>query len=415
MSSIANPKPEGLDLERVKLLLKQHCSKESELICKREFQKRIEKIEEELTFAFGDINKVKYVKVGTRNEYTIKCTKENCKTQTTRLRKHLVSKHKVKDEEAKQLASYYVRYYNHITKIVKNKPWSLLCSSCNEFHNRLDIHLTKQHEYIRGSDDIKEIIKFSKENTITFINKLGADAHTKTKIKPKIPQSRPLSILPSINEDDEDNEIEDEVILPKQLNDPVVNPVDTPNKKFAKRGTHDSNLGISKGVAVLQHANELTAFDKKNFKIANSSFKYFYQSGMNAILDFKRYLKFSRHYNDKGVSNHLSNVLYIWEKIDPKLKSVPKCLLADANLLEDFYASPSIEVIKEQQSLPMSCQSSHIQPRTLISKLSSIILYLDFLKARTCYAGLNIDDIEFVKAKIKEINNSVTVFNKKRD
>ena len=86
------------------------------------------------------------------------------------------------------------------------------------------------------------------------------------------------------------------------------------------------------------------------------------------------------------------------------------CVGGPPHLLTDFYAAPLIKIIKEQQKLPTSSQVAHIQPRTILSKLGSLKIFLDFILSRRIFAGMSAVELEMTKLKIKEISQSLKPF-----
>ena len=117
----------------------------------------------------------------------------------------------------------------------------------------------------------------------------------------------------------------------------------------------------------------------------------------------------------ENAAAHVNNVNFVWVKIDPSQKVLPKCLFVDPNLLSDYYAGPLIRIMKEQQRLPYEEQSNHIQPKTLAIKLGSLKLYFTFLITRRIFAGMNFTDLEMAKAKIKELLDTLKPYVRQRE
>ena len=112
---------------------------------------------------------------------------------------------------------------------------------------------------------------------------------------------------------------------------------------------------------------------------------------------------------------HVSHVTSLWTLLDPSLKVLPTCALCDENLLMDYYAAPLIRTIKEQQKLPTRDQRPHTQPLTIVSKLGSLRMFLEFVLTRRIYAGMKNSDIDVIKGKISEIISMLKPLVKQRE
>ncbi|XP_065678320.1 uncharacterized protein LOC136093608 [Hydra vulgaris] len=68
-----------------------------------------------------------------------------------------------------------------------------------------------------------------------------------------------------------------------------------------------------------------------------------------------------------------------------------------------------------QQKVAPAQQSAHIQPKTILSKMGSLNKFLDFLKGRQIYIGLNTNQLSNVSLRIKEISSSLKPFLSQRE
>ena len=149
-------------------------------------------------------------------------------------------------------------------------------------------------------------------------------------------------------------------------------------------------------VTILKSAITLSFVDKRRFKVSHLPFLYYYTAAIPLLEDFKRWLCLVKMQQKSNAALHVQHVTSLWSLLDPSLKVLPTCTLSDENLLMDYYAAPLIRIIKEQQKLPTKEQRPHTQPLTIVRKLGSLRMFLDFLLTRRIFAGMKNTDIDVI-------------------
>ena len=104
------------------------------------------RISEELSKIFGSTNNVKKVRYSNRFRMRFPCPEEACSFSTVDLNKHLISKHKWNQSEAKLQMNYFTVMTDFLSRLntyQNNRP--TICFKCLLFFDRADHHLARKH------------------------------------------------------------------------------------------------------------------------------------------------------------------------------------------------------------------------------------------------------------------------------
>uniref|UniRef100_A0A7M5X115 Uncharacterized protein n=2 Tax=Clytia hemisphaerica TaxID=252671 RepID=A0A7M5X115_9CNID len=88
-------------------------------------------------------------------------------------------------------------------------------------------------------------------------------------------------------------------------------------------------------------------------------------------------------------------------------------MLADSALLEDKFFLPLF--IKIRNNSKNGVQNNDLKPSTVMGRLSSIKLLLDFVTSRRLYIGLTSHAIQIIRLKLKEFHDRLKIYHKARE
>ena len=127
--------------------------------------KRKQAISERLSKIFGSTNNVKKVRYCNRLRLSFPCPEVACSFQTVDLKKHLLSKHKWDQLEAKLQLNYFnvmADYNTRLNTYKINQP--AICFKCSLFFDRVDHHLARKL-VDRNTDEYHSTLSSYRYNT----------------------------------------------------------------------------------------------------------------------------------------------------------------------------------------------------------------------------------------------------------
>ena len=310
------------------------------------FEKVKKNIELKLLDTFGRIDIVEVRHENKKKRYHVKCPEEKCPHKSRSVESHLIRAHKWDASKAKQTVSEIIKTFNHITLIVKHMSYVPdLCTQCNRYVSRIDLHLVNFHGCIRDSEEFMA----SKEKSL--------EARSSSIISKCPPSKSPSKLSP---------------------------------KKTVKETKPKTR----------QYA--LTDDLKMKFGVKSELFKYYYKSSASFFIDFKEWLTRSLSKSNKSALQIVAGVKAIWATLDPEM-SITKNVLGDPELLEDQYFMTHLEILQTQEKLPISKQQPYMKASTIQSKLQSLLDVIRFSKLRFTYIGLTYRDMEIMQLKINQL------------
>ena len=102
----------------------------------------------------------------------------------------------------------------------------------------------------------------------------------------------------------------------------------------------------------------------------------------------------------------LSNLKQMWIAIDLPMNIYPNSL-ADANVIEDEYFSPIMELIKANDSVPIERQTAFTKPKTVSTRFTAFRYFLSFSISRQVFLGIKAEDEQLLQKRMKEMDQTM--------
>ena len=106
------------------------------------------------------------------------------------------------------------------------------------------------------------------------------------------------------------------------------------------------------------------------------------------------------------VSQYRANLRQIWSAVDSNRSVLPRNILKDQDLIEDYFYKPLYPTLQENLKLSKEQKSPHIQQSTRKSKLYLLSVTCTFLINRGLFINLTIEYIQRLTMKVQEISQS---------
>ncbi|XP_066924389.1 titin homolog isoform X3 [Clytia hemisphaerica] len=316
------------------------------------------KVTEDIINYFGVANPL----TPNKKQYNYKCPFQDCSYDQKDLKRHLMTVHSWVENRAKLEVSCRLkmfRYLSNSSKAGTYKP--KVCKKCNICVERFSKHLKNSHQ-----NELKKV------KCIKKLTKRLAE-------KPKI------SIIGKQNNDDEESTL-------------------------SSSSESDDSGDYGGYLSIIRHSKKLTERKLRNYKIEKEKFSFIYLTFRNLKADFLRWVSLIK--TEDGAKQAASNLEKVWLCVDPKLSLLPN-MLANLAILEDNFFLPAFLKIKanSKKGIP----NKDLKPSTVMGRLSSLKLLLDFVSSRRLYIGLTWHDIEMLRIKLKEFHNRLKPFHKARE
>lgn len=313
-----------------------------------------DKMRRRLKETFGSEDFVELVAEGKRRRYAISCPVNGCAYKGRDLGKHLTQKvHGWPAKEVTLTTSFIVRQYNYLTK-EKSRHKPKLCSACSRFFDRLDNHLVTTHKIERSSEKHANLMSVLTEKSEQFLRKFKARTETPCKCSK--------------------------------------NHACSPEQQCCRAGA-----------CTEQQICPCNAFGDSLHPV----------SAEHSISSFKTWLMKYKNLSDINASQVANHVTRIWSVLDESM-SVSRNQLRDVQRLEDEYFNPILQMIAEQQQLPIHVQKIHTQPATVRTNLGSLKRFLLFLQTRKIHIGLSSTDMVHMRLKCDELMGRLKPYEQQR-
>ena len=266
--------------------------------------KRKQAISERLSKIFGSPNNVKKVQYCNRLRLSFPCPEEACSFQTIDLKKHLLSKYRWNQLEAKLQLNYFNVMTDYHTQLNTYKiNLTAICFKCCLFFDRIDHHLARKH-VDRNTDEYNSTLSSYRCNTKKVLASLQTHQHkihsgrdllacikniNKTSKRPSEPSLQEESLQ------DEPHTSNNQQSGPSHKT--FQQPRPSPKKDIEQPGTSDQTHLRGKYVApkaarktLLKFKKEIPTSLRKQYNIQHrDTFRYYYNEAIKVIHDFKSY------------------------------------------------------------------------------------------------------------------------------
>ncbi|XP_066934202.1 uncharacterized protein [Clytia hemisphaerica] len=301
----------------------------------------------------------------TRNkkQYNFKCPYKDCPYDNRDLKRHLTTVHTWTEERSKLEVSCRLKMFKYLNKRSKTGVYKpRVCKKCNICVERFTKHLQNSHKkQVQKEKCIKKLTKrLSSEPKITIIQHEVRSDQTST----------------SSDSDSEKSE----------------------------------SYELGGYMSVIKNSKKLSERKKRELKIQKGNFCFLYETYDKLATDFITWVTLIK--TEKGAKQAASNLSKVWKCIDSELSLYPN-MLADSALLEDKFFLPLF--IKIRNNSKNGVQNNDLKPSTVMGRLSSIKLLLDFVTSRRLYIGLTSHAIQIIRLKLKEFHDRLKIYHKARE
>ena len=416
-------------------------------------QERKEQISEELTKLFGSPNNVMKVHYSNRFRMRFPCPVEGCGFKTVDLKKHLLCKHKWTEQESKLQVNYFNVMTDFVTRLNNlqiHRP--TLCFKCSLFFDRVDHHLVRKH-FDRGFEEYRETLNAYKQNTQKVLISANIDEQKIQNVKDLLKCIDEINKKKSTSSSNIDKDESQPVSKQASQENPQPSratgkpstsandnqqPGPSTDQQSSSATTDNQQPGPSRQKSflrgtyvpaktskkpLLKYKKELTTTLRKRFMIPGKSiFRYYYDSALKVIEDFKVYkedastnpVRTSKQ-QIENVATMANNIKQVWREIDVDLSIFPRNFLSDADMIEDNFYRPHLKELIRNLNLPKEQQTAHIQASTIKSKLCSLSVFCRFLITRRIYINITFNALTRIIAKIQELNLSLKQYISQRE
>ena len=337
-------KKKGIDNKRIGLKKTSILSNAAKLRKKRKAERKRKKLQACLEEYVGPAGTVKTLTYGVdmRRTYDIKCPE--CGTSATKLKDHLVIKHKYSEYDAKFKESEIRIMFLWAQKEKHGVAKPLPCETCGTWQMRLDNHLKFKHKDF-SKEKVSLIMKESK-------NKYWHDLEKSTNTL--------------IVNDQSGNE-----------RTSAAKSNSSHRKMIKKQIVTASSTVVSSGACyVPTGALMISDADRRKWGIIDEDFTIYYENSDDLLEAFVTEL--AKKHPLSRADSYRRHLEYIWKIIDPQMKLFPKCAFSNSLLVEDRYHNITLQMVGNGGN----------EASTLRVRFTALRYFINFLRRRHVFAGL---------------------------